>query len=97
MGGMIKVLVSVLKSLNISIEYIFIHLLLPFVVLARKEFKGYDYMQYIVIASNAVYAIYSLVESIQNIRKAAARWVLEDTGVDNTVYSVDIIFGLYEG
>ncbi|KAL6230185.1 hypothetical protein BDW75DRAFT_245050 [Aspergillus navahoensis] len=115
-GGTTKLLVPVLASLNVPVEYTYTDLSPSFTAAARKKFKQYPFMkfrvhdiekppaddllgtQHIIIASNAVHATHSLVESTKNIRKALRPdgflMMLEMT---KTLVWIDVIFGLLEG
>ncbi|KAL2813938.1 hypothetical protein BDW59DRAFT_167334 [Aspergillus cavernicola] len=115
-GGTTKLLVPVLASLNVPVEYTYTDLSPSFTAAARKRFKPYPFMkfrvhdiekapaddllnsQHLVIASNAVHATHSLLQSLTNIRKALRPdgflMMLEMT---QTLVWIDVIFGLLEG
>jgi acyl transferase domain-containing protein/SAM-dependent methyltransferase/acyl carrier protein len=116
-GGTTKWLVPLLAKLGVPVEYTFTDLSPSFVVMARKKFKEYPFMkfmvhdiekppadagllhsQHIVIASNAIHATHSLSESTKNahkfLRPDGFLMMLEMT---ETLYWVDLIFGVLEG
>ncbi|KAL8692796.1 MAG: hypothetical protein Q9218_002237, partial [Villophora microphyllina] len=116
-GGTTKWLLPLLATVGIPVEYTFTDLSSSFVAGARKRFKEYPFIkflvhdiekppadsalfnsQHIVLASNAVHATHSLTESTKNIHKFLRPdgflMMLEMT---ETLYWVDMIFGVLEG
>lgn len=114
-GGTTRVLLPMLVSLGISVEYTFTDLSSSMVASARRRWgKEYPFVRFfphdieqppeehlrgahIVLASNAVHATHSLVNSLQNIRKALRPdGFVMLTEMTENVHFIDIPFGMLE-